>query len=513
MSWTPLDLLPYDPWAQVLEYLPQEDLDSLSRTGRDFTIITIPYLYRSFHWDWKHPPLRKIVMLLRSISERPELASHVRHLSFVSWEYNLAHKYFEQNTVQIPTTYAQWPQLRPHVQPTLRWACDIVLDAHFDRKLASWLYMQLLRGDAYTWATILLSQLHNLRSLRLDFSFACMGGLPGVCHSLFGNAPLGVLTKFMKLEKVDYASNVPLSLSNYRNDRAEGYQFMPWYYLPSLKSLENWLQNAWGVCPSPLGLEPVERPPSPSLDLSKLRTLVIMRSTLQCNHTAKLLSGVPYLRSLHIGVIFSHWRTINWFLRAYRGLLNALGTSSETLELLSISFELLASYAFSWLSAESADPIEHESAQNDLIKFRNLKVLSLPLQFISNWEMTGLSICALPENLPENLEHIDLRSDLWDPRVYSVYEDVAVNTLGALIRQRRFGDYQRLRTLSYEGLSNPELELFVKRRMLHHLSLQAGVEVFVRCPNCVPGFITRMAGFVDNVPVACWAALALRSHW
>jgi hypothetical protein len=490
MASTPFDLLPHDCWVQVLEYLSQRDLNFLSRTCRDFNAITTPYLYQSFHWDWKYPPVQKILLLLRSISERTELANHVWHLSLVWWDATL-----ERTQVWIPQGCAEWANVRRQLEATLRWARDIVRDARFPPKLADKWDQGLSAGDPYACATLLLSQLHNLRSLRLDFSFALTGGLPGnmLHHSLFGNAPPGVLTQLMKLEKVDYASNIPLVLVNHNFDFGKNYQFMPWFHLPSLKVLEMWLKSVRGVCPSPL-----EKTPSPTLDLSKLCTLVITRSTLPCDYLATLISQVPYLRSLHIGTVLPCIMTTECYLQSYRVLLDALETSSKTLEHLSVSVELFRCCKDKvWAGA---DEINHEHFHDLLRKFRKLKMLSVPLRFLIDWDdMLGPTKCPLPENL----EEIDLRVDLWKRADWARYEDIAINTLAAWIEQRGHGTYRSLRTLSYEGLTTepPEFQLFLKRQALHLFSMREGVEMFARGSDWTPLFMIRMVEFVNNVPV------------
>jgi hypothetical protein len=68
----------------------------------------------------------------------------------------------------------------------------------------------LRAGDEYACATVLLSLLHHLRSLRLDFKSLIKRDLPGqmLRHAIFGNASESV-SRFLKLEKVYHGNNTP----------------------------------------------------------------------------------------------------------------------------------------------------------------------------------------------------------------------------------------------------------------------------------------------------------------
>ena len=101
-------------------------------------------------------------------------------------------------------------------------------------------------GDPYALVAILLSQLRNIRSLRLDYSFV-LSGFPGLIlkHGLFSDSEC-VLSNFDSLVTVDYGSNV--RIAEYMKeisdlDYVDGYppcdpdQFMAWFHLPSVISL------------------------------------------------------------------------------------------------------------------------------------------------------------------------------------------------------------------------------------------------------------------------------------
>lgn len=77
----------------------------------------------------------------------------------------------------VPELNADWSQKKADYTDVIQRAQAIVDKAEF-LDASSW-HQALADGDAYAFATILLSQLHNLRSLRLDYTFVWRSGYPG----------------------------------------------------------------------------------------------------------------------------------------------------------------------------------------------------------------------------------------------------------------------------------------------------------------------------------------------
>ncbi|KAJ5963932.1 uncharacterized protein N7479_003808 [Penicillium vulpinum] len=501
MTSTPLANFPLDCWIQTLEYLPTRDLDNLSRVSRDTRASTEAFLYRSIHWDWKNPPIHKIMLLLRTISERPELAYYVWHVSLVWWDVEQSSK---ETGVFIPKGNIDWTKITLQCRPALRWARKVVRDAKFPEKLHAKLLARLFHGDAYFYATLLVSQLHNLRSLRLDFSFVLEGGFPGemLHHSLFGNAPPGVLTRFSRLEMVDYGSNSPLTELNYRNNSNlhGSYQFMPWFHLPSLKILEIWLHNVEGICVFSRQM------PKTSLNLSNLRSLVIAKSSVLAADIARLLSQVPYLESLHLGMGYQ-CREIAEFFKEPERLLRSLETSSQTMKHLSLGLELLPccteTFRLRVTNGTGGNPFH-----GILNKFPKLQTASLPLNFLTGWETTAYE---LQDVLPPTLEALHIRSDLWRNSGLIEFELETLKALKLFLRHKENGTHPLLRTFSYPkqheydedeihalGLE-ASFDFLVQREAIHLFSFRRGYKVFSRYDDCAPGFMLKSATCVDNV--------------
>ncbi|KAJ5194278.1 hypothetical protein N7491_001614 [Penicillium cf. griseofulvum] len=490
MTTTPLANLPRDCWLQVLECLPKHDLDSLSRVSHDIRTSVEHFLYRSIHWDWEHPQVHKILCLLRTISERRELADHIRHVSFVWWDVESC-----QTNIIIPKGKIDWAKAMLRFRPTLRWARKIVRDVKFPPKLHAKWKARLLDGDAYVYATLLVSQLHNLRSLRLDFSLLLEGGFPGelLHQSLFGNAPPGVLTRFSKLEMVDYGSNLPITEFRDTIYSAEPCQFIPWFHLPSLKTLEIWLQSLDGITVFPGQM------PKRSWMLPNLRTLVLAKAGVYPDDIATLLCQFPYLESLHVGMAYK-CRVTTEFLEQPECFLRSLETSSQTIKHLSISLELLPYCADNFRLRLSGDP--GKPFRDMLKKFPQLKTASVPLYFLIGW---GTRTYELRDVLPSTIEalhlSLDPSLDLWSTTSMMVFEVGALGALKSLMRHKERGSRPSLITFSFDGMHEHNEELLVPnlREAIHLLCLSEGYNLFSRYENCTPGFMLKSATLVNNV--------------
>lgn len=498
MDSTPLARLPQDCWLQILEYLPKQDLNNLSRVSHDTHASAEPFLYRSIHWNWKNPPVHKIMLLLRTISERPELAYYIWHVSLVWWDVESQGK-----AVSIPKGEGNWTKMMLQFRPTLRWARKVVRDAKVSAKLDTKWLGRLFDGDAYAYATLLVSLLHNLRSLRLDFSFLLEGGFPGemLHHSLFGNAPPGILSRFSKLEMADYGSNFPLKEFPGGIRIGRTHQFIPWFHLPSLKVLEIWLYSVEGIYIFPGQM------PKKSLNLSNLRSLVIAKTHVLPEDIATLLSQVPYLESLHVGMAYKCRATAE-FLRKPERLLRSLETSGQAIKHLSISMELLPCCAETF----------HLQAMNEagkpfrgiLKKFPNLKTASLPLHFLIGW---GTTTYELRDVLPTTLEALHIRPDLWRTSHLIEFEVEALKTLEEFMRHKESGSHPSLTTFSYQGQHGYDSDLLialgfpvdfnynylVKREAMNLFCRRKRYNLFSRYSDCTPGFMLRGVTLVKNV--------------
>lgn len=107
--------LPENCWRAVFQYLPFDDLLSLSTTCKVLRVLTEPCLYRETSWNWSaSTSLRRLLCLFQIILKRPYLAASVRHLSLLSAS---ATPWTE------PERDINWGQLSPGFRNvTTRWA-------------------------------------------------------------------------------------------------------------------------------------------------------------------------------------------------------------------------------------------------------------------------------------------------------------------------------------------------------------------------------------------------------
>ena len=498
MGSTPLARLPCDCWVQILGYLPKQDLNNLSRVSHDIRDSTELFLYRSIHWDWTKPPTPKIMALLQTISKRPELADYIWHVSFVCWDPES-----EQREDYLPRGgVAGWAKLMMHFQLALEWSRKVVRDAKCPSELITRWHGALYDGEPHAYAAVLISQLHNLRSLRLNFSFVLEGGFVGemLHHSLFGDAPPGALSRFSKLEMADYASNLPSS-DFHRNRRSvEACQFVPWFHLPSLHTLEIWLHNADELVASAPQTSPRH------LNLPNLRRLVIAKTRARPQYIATILSQLPYLESLHVGLAYNCRATAD-FLWNLERLLPAIQNRGQSIKHLSLSVEILPCCRASGL----LNP-PHEGGKRFrgfLNKFPKLKSASLPLQFLLGWGSRPLK---LRDVLPPTLEALHISSDLCLESDWMLFEYESLMALELLMRHKERGSHPSLQTFSYHGVHVPDAErgalvtdegfyfrYLVKREALNLFCCRQGYSLFPRYSDCANGFMAKSVTLINDV--------------
>lgn len=195
-----------------------------------------------------------------------------------------------------------WKEEAANHMDVVESAQDLVKKAEFP-DYTKWIDA-LQDGNVYAFAAILLSQLHNLATLQLDYSFVWKLGFPGLMlrHALF-TSPEGLLSKFESLATVNYGSNVPLSEEYdpiFTRSVVEGYppcepkQFMAWFHLPSIQSLSIRLRT----------FQDAIKPFYPIGNFSNIHILVLTRATIQEEDVLNLLDQMHALKPLHLGLAY-----------------------------------------------------------------------------------------------------------------------------------------------------------------------------------------------------------------
>ncbi|PKY06973.1 hypothetical protein P168DRAFT_301990 [Aspergillus campestris IBT 28561] len=397
--------LPYDCWKAIAEHLPQDDLPSLSLVSKDIRSTVEPLLYRKISWPWDEPvPTRRILRLLRTIMHRPELASQVYHLGLVSTQ-----EVFSSEPWTPPESDIDWDTEQAEYRDVVRLAQGLVDDALFP-DAGKW-KQALQEGDPHAFASILLSRLHNLRSLRLDYMFVWMSGFPGLMlkHALFptnlaSSSAQTLLPDFQFLETVDYGSNARIAERIEEEidlDTVEGYpdcepeQFKAWFYLPSLKALAIWLRDARDI--------------GNKSNLHQLHTLILARATISEQDVPHLLSQTtPALHTLHLGLAY-HWGQ-DIALANGTELLRGIHSFAPSITNISLGLEYYPpTFGEYYLDNEQEETLR-APFEGFLLHMKSARKIESPVTLLVGWD-SARSLDDLSAILPESVEEVCIRLD------------------------------------------------------------------------------------------------------
>lgn len=400
-------ILSYDCWKAIVDYLTRDDLLALSLVSREIRSLVEPLLYHAIRWSWDEPlPARRVLGLSRKILDCPELALHIRTISLIS-----TRKVFSRTPWTPPQTDMDWDAERAEYSDVVRQAQGLVHDARFPDP-EKW-KSALEDGDPHAFVSILLSCLHNIRSLRLDYMFVWRSGFPGLMlkHALFyfPEGATSPLPRFQYLEEVDYGGNARImepieedvdfdTIAGYPDCEPE--QFMAWFYLPSLKSLAIWLRDARDIGTSAI----VDR--KTNLDL--LHTLILTRSTIREQDVPFLLSQAASgaLHTLHLGLAY-RWGRETALLNGPE-LVRGLDYVAESVTNLSLGLEYYPPTPGLYRIGADEQALS-ERLRGFLLRFRNLRKVEVPATLLVGWDETAaLDIDSV---LPKTVEDLCIRLD------------------------------------------------------------------------------------------------------
>jgi hypothetical protein len=425
-----LETLPQDCWVQILDEISPSDAASVVATSRGLQVSSESSLYHRVDIDWTRPPLKRVLILFRVIHKRPDLAEQIHHVSMVTSK--LVYPAAEpEDEWELPQIDGDWGQLSSLFQDEVNAARDIIIKAQFP---SSGMWIRALEhGDPYAFVAVLLSQLHNIRSLQLDHTFVWQAGLPGLMmkHALL-SAPENTLSRFSQLSVVEYGLNVPgpRKYLDTRWDFIDAFpvcdpdQFAGWFYLPSLKSLEIWTQNLEDI--SNELSKPAES--SKLAHLAQLKRLALTESSVDEDDVRKLLSHLSSLKSLHLGLVYPSQDKELYYnccspqppLKKKGVLLEGLMSVKDTVEHLSISVELCPVWwPAVWGAIERDNGTPQESFKpfkGVLMQFPLLQTAELPAVMLFGW--THADAPALSELLPPTLRKLAIRDNLQQTEDY-----------------------------------------------------------------------------------------------
>ncbi|KAE8423636.1 hypothetical protein BDV36DRAFT_290309 [Aspergillus pseudocaelatus] len=389
----PFSKLPKDCLVNILDQLSLNDNLAVSTTCKDLSASSKPFIYHEISLDWTTRPLRRLLLLLRLIFKSPEIASYIQHVNVLS---------LDPEPWRDTQPEMDWEAESTSFQDVIDQSIEIVRNAQFPNP-NSW-YLPIHGGNIYCFAAIFLSQLPNLRSLRLDYSLVWWDGFTGVMLKQALLFPNGVLSTFQYLETVDYGANVPIAENEdmYSNEYPDSYppynpdQFMAWFCLPSLRHLSIWLRDIAEL-----------QETKPDLDLNKLETLVLARTTISEGDVNFLLSRTVHLKNLHLGMAYRYGT--EQVLNDPSTLAQALVSVSQTVEHLSLGVEYYPSNRGDRYWYEADDHIR-EPFLNILNTFPNLQSAEMPLCVLMGWYVEDAT--ELGPLLPKSLRELVLRDDM-----------------------------------------------------------------------------------------------------
>ena len=422
---SPFSLLPQDCWSIIQKYLSSRDISSVSRTCQSLRASTEYLIYRDIVWNWTSVlPLRRLLHLLWTILRRPDLTSLVEHVSLLSGTSWACVK-------ECDMDWDQESRLSCFASVVER-SVEIVQYTQVPEQ-EEWI-AALQDGNFYAFVAIFISQIRNIKTLRLDYSFVWMQGYPGRMMEHAVLSPNGTLPAFSQLELVDYGGNVPMPEeyfaefndpipdsppASFKHD-----QFSGWFYLPVLKHLEIWLRDTAKL---------KEQPP----DLSNLHTLVLARSTIPETDVAFLLPRTRSLQNLHLGLTYSYENErVFWDSDC---IAHGLESVSSTVKRLSIGLDH-APVVVGHGHPDGRESERYKRVQQSLKKFTCLQTAELPMSLFVNYIPYPDDNTDLSTIWPDTLREVSLRDDMscthecrWDElRMVNWAYDVLLNQRNAV---------------------------------------------------------------------------------
>ncbi|KAJ5740952.1 hypothetical protein N7493_000824 [Penicillium malachiteum] len=401
-----INVLPMDCWYMILEYLQPTDLNSLSRVSKVMYQNTIPHLYRNLVWNWNKNPLPRLLKLLSTIHDRPERLDLIERVEFTVP--------LEDRRLMSGLTRANRDLVISEKYRNVYRFCLRVLIRSNMPDLPVWI-RHMDKGSPYVFATLLISQLPNLRHLSLDCSFVVCNGLPGMMfnHAML-TTPAATLSKFEHLKSIEYGltsarirpnNDVVYSPTYAPNVRGQHnpYQFTGFFFLPSLKVLQLWISTPLLtrlICAAAQRrAHTMENLDSLHLEGGYVKAADVNFLLLNMNNLKQL--------NLELSYLFPHE---GWF--SVQDMQEGLQSVAPTLERLSFRPSHLSCFGlFEW--PQPIDP-HNRRLRPSVMKFTtgfftqfpNLVHLDVPAVYLTGG---GIDRETLRENLPDSLETLQLR--------------------------------------------------------------------------------------------------------
>ncbi|KAI9697875.1 MAG: hypothetical protein M1820_007662 [Bogoriella megaspora] len=377
----------------IFRHVEQRDLRSLALSCKALKRRAEPLLYETIDWTWQAARDEKrnpqTQLLLRSVVQNSRLGSHVKHVSFQAVGYRVS------RDESKPTST---PKLKPK---ELARAIEAIATAGLQNP-HQW-QAALADGNLDATVALFLAQLCNLLSLSIGPDLLKNNQFLGM---LFEPKPVGgIVSKFKRLKDVYLGAQIDdHDFNHYEIPLVPG-QFLPFFYLPALRSAEMFLPDAEGRdyrararSEGSSIVWPLNPPRAAALTSLKLRRARATPAMLE-----SLLIATPKLEKLE----YDWW--CEWPQNLHGDdLMRALWHVRKTLVMLKVVFTpfdkepiILQERGEEWLS----EPL------GSLRGFLKLRYLEISLVVLLGYYDT--TAARLSDVLPPNLLAVCFRDDLW----------------------------------------------------------------------------------------------------
>lgn len=254
----------------ICQSLSQRDLRTLCLVCDALCSVSQPHVYSQIDWKWEKDQIPPIVLLLRSITSKPQLAAHIQTLRL--------------NGEDLHATHLGY---RPPGIPVVDELQDLVALIYRTKvPYASYWTFELYNGKMDAFVAVLLSQLTHLQSLQLGNNFTNHGDIIGM---MLRSSLCDPMRDTYNLPKFEFVKNATFD----RLDYSRGYKHsrntedaLSLFYFPNIQHIMADIQNpiifSWpGTYPS---------------TLSSLTSLHLY--TIRESHLSHILSATPNLKTL-----------------------------------------------------------------------------------------------------------------------------------------------------------------------------------------------------------------------
>ena len=396
---------PPEIWRMVFASLSSNDLWAVCLTHRGLRFIAEPFLYAHIEWTWTSSQNPPIAEFLRSIVNRPELASFVRVMMLNGVGFDVNMNEYIHKSPKVPITEVVLDELVK---------CIEMIHIPYGEEWTQ----ELRAGTMDAFVTLLLSQLPNLKSLYLGKNFTRESRLMGMMlrSALCEESQDSHLISFTHLQDVSAVYPVlGLFIRKYTNIRNTS-DVLSLFYLPLVERIRIFLDNPTTF------IWPGKYPPNPSrltsLDLTMLRE----------GHLGEVLSVTRWLRELI-------W---DWYYRpdlrdhSVTAIID-LDQIAADLSHVQKTLTNLAITAGSDVSAADPEPptVRFSGSFKAFSGLHMLKNLEFPIPFLLGFSPWEPNVVCLEESLPKNIQWLTVTDDLCCQREWE-WEWETEYLLGAL---------------------------------------------------------------------------------